>query len=158
MNKYILGLLAGTCMIACEPVTNDKDVDGLETEWKKTAEDAKSLSEKLDKTLTEWEARYENDSSVVADENPNCQSIGEAYKDMKITVQSFIDGMDKESMEVDRLTTDLETDNWTEDDQNQLTSLKLAIDEKDAEIERWEYNLDSLQKACPTPTFPVIEK
>lgn len=159
MNKYILGLLAAGLALGCQPVVeNNHDPKELKSEWKNTSEDAMALSEKLGENLRNWEARYDNDSSIMADENTNCQSVGEVYKEMQISVQSFLDGSTKESVEVERLTNELESENWTEEDENQLTSLKLTIDEKNAEIERWEYNLDSLQKICPTPTIPIIEK
>lgn len=159
MKKYILSLLSAGFAFGCQPVEeNNQDPKEIQTEWKKKTEDAKALSKKLEENLRNWEAMYDNDSSLVADENSNCQSVGQTYKEMKISVQSFLDGSAKESVEVDRLINELENENWTEENENQLTSLKLAIDEKNAEIERWEYNLDSLQKICPTSAIPVIEK
>ena len=159
MKKYILGLMTAGFAFACQPAEkNNIDINDLQSEWKKTNEGAKAFSEKLDATIRDWEARYDNDSSVVADDNPTCQNIGKTYKEMQISVQSSMDVSTKESVEVERLSDELATENWTEQEENQLTSLQLAIDEKNAEIEHWEYSLDSLQKICPTPDIPIIEK
>ncbi|MDR7131928.1 putative nucleic acid-binding Zn-ribbon protein [Algoriphagus sp. 4150] len=158
MKGYILGLIVAVSFASCEHAsTQNQSMDELKHEWEKTSGEAQSLSEKLGQLHADWQALYRSDSLEVPNGNTNCEEVGKAYEDMHIQVQSFVDEGEKESAEIDRLSNQFIENTMSEEDQNQLKSLQLAIDERKEEIDRWKYNLDSLQKICSTPNEITID-
>ena len=152
MNKYLIVISAFCLLQACSGPGNEQEkaVQELAVKYKNASTEVMKISEKI----AEFQASHlnaKNDSIS----NPTqeqleipCPRIHNELENLKTDINQLIENWGESSNEVDRLTNEIGIGKWTDEDQINLKNLKLEVDLKEAQIEKWNAQADSLIRTC----------
>lgn len=149
MKKYIIGIFAFGLLYACGPTPGqDKEVEELAAKYKNTSIKAMTLSEKIGEYQDELQATNTDSLATEQTRKNPCSDLNSNYESMKSNINVLISNWGEASHEVDRLTNEIGIGKWTEEDQESLKKLTLEVDQKEAEIAKWDATVDSLYMSC----------